>query len=732
MQSTSATTDSDDGLHDPRIAAAVQQYQALLDQGRRPDRAVFLAQYPEIGPELADCLGGLELVHQWTATDDPVPARERSDDHGRGDGLSLSIPLGDFQLKREIGRGGMGIVYEAEQLSLNRRVAVKVLPFASAFDARHLQRFRREAQAAAQLHHSNIVPVYAVGCERGVNFYAMQLIDGQSLAALIEQLRETTVTTNGDATRYGGETLSPFSQELSALRDQRRREYFRSAAQLIVQAAEALEHAHQFGIVHRDVKPANLLIGEHGRLWVTDFGLAQFHADAGLTQSGDLLGTLRYMSPEQATGQRTVIDPRADIYSIGMTLYELATLKPAFDGSNRQQILAQIVNTEPRSPRAVDPTVPQELDTIIMKAVSKSPGDRYRTAEDLAADLRRYLSDQPILARRPGLWERARKWSRRHPSFVGAALVTLAVCAAGLMIGAWRIAGEQAKTADALKREQQRSVEADRRFRQARQAVDLLVQECEEELGSGTRTRAVCKRLLEAALAYYQDFLDENVGNADAEAELRSGQERVQRILTSLSSIQSEHYLGWINAPDVQDALKMSRSQKDAIAGWWEHWSDERQAFFRDQKNRTAAGRIERYSNLARENEKSLNEILSPQQSKRFQQIGLQLMGPGAFQESYFITQLQLTVDQRRQIRDLKEESQPMAGPGGRPPGGDPGDRRRGPNRVLKLELDRILASLTLDQRRKYDELIGEPFPGAPRMPNFGPPGPPPGPPPRN
>lgn len=729
MPTPTVTTDSDDQLQDPRLNAAVRQYQSLLDAGQRPDRAVFLAQYPDLDPALADCLGGLELVHQWAA-EAPIAARAVAIETEADDGLSMSCPLGDFELKREIGRGGMGIVYEAQQLSLGRRVAVKVLPFASAFDARHLQRFRREAQAAAQLHHTNIVPVYAVGCERGINFYAMQLIDGQSLAALIEQLRDKAAADPQiDPARPGSETADLFSQEMSAQRDQRRREYFRSAARLMIQAADALEHAHQFGIVHRDIKPANLLVGEHGRLWVTDFGLAQFHAEGGLTQSGDLLGTLRYMSPEQATGQRSVIDPRADIYSIGMTLYELATLTPAFDGGNRQQLLTQIVHSEPRSPRAIDPSVPLELDTIIMKAISKSPVDRYRSAEALAADLRRYLDDQPILARRPGPVERLRKWSRRHPSLVWTCVATMFVCATGLLFSTWMIAREQAKTAAALRREQQRSVEADRRFRQARQAVDLLVQECEEELGSGTRTRAVCKRLLEAALAYYQDFLDENVGNTDAEAELRSGQERAQRILTSLSSIQSEHYLGWINAPDVQDALKLSRVQRDAIAGWWDHWSDERQAFFRDQKNRTAAGRIERYSDLARENERSLNEILTPPQSIRFQQIGLQLMGPGAFQESYFITQLQLAADQRRQIRDFKEEQQPMMGPGGRPPGGDPGDRRRGPNRVLKMELDRILAILTPDQRRKYDELIGDPFPGAPRLPS---PGPPPGPPPRN
>ncbi|MCI0681169.1 MAG: serine/threonine protein kinase, partial [Gemmataceae bacterium] len=360
-----------DPADDPRLLQAVQEYLAELEAGRRPRRQEFVRRYPDIAASLGPCLDGLDLVHQAALKDTqsfPPTATP-------GERLPAD-PLGDFQIIREIGRGGMGIVYEAVQLSLGRQVALKVLPFASTLDQRRLQRFKNEAQAAAQLHHTNIVPVHAVGCERGVHFYAMQMIDGHSLATVIEQMRgqaagdrdqaagdrrqESGIRGQGSRSQGSGvrsqwsggrgheaakgempawpipeETSSPLSMALSTQRTSKPRDFYRSAAGLMVQAAEALEHAHQFGIVHRDIKPANLLIDARGQLWITDFGLAQVQADASLTQTGDLVGTLRYMSPEQASGQSLQLDQRTDIYSLGATLYELVTLRPIVDGKTR-------------------------------------------------------------------------------------------------------------------------------------------------------------------------------------------------------------------------------------------------------------------------------------------------------------------------------------------------------------------------------------------------------------
>jgi serine/threonine protein kinase/Flp pilus assembly protein TadD len=413
---------------DGRLAEALEEYRGLLEAGAGPDREAFLSRHPEIAEELAECLSGLEFVHA-VAPALSGAAAEGAAGGDAGAGVGPGAPLGDFRIVREVGRGGMGIVYEAEQISLGRRVALKVLPFAATMDPRQLQRFHNEARAAAGLHHTNIVPVHAVGCERGVHYYAMQFIDGRTLADLITQQRQgppsQVPTMAEEEAAASATTVPPAAQATSAA--PRDKAYFRRVAEWGIQAAEALDCAHSLGVVHRDVKPANLLVDGTGRLWVTDFGLAQVHSDARLTMTGDLVGTLRYMSPEQALAKRVVIDHRTDVYSLGATLYELLTLEPAFRGADRQELLRQIAFEEPRPPRRVNRAVPAELETIVLKALEKNPAERYATAKELADDLRRWLEDQPIQARRPSLGHRARKWAQRHKPLVGAVAVCLLV-----------------------------------------------------------------------------------------------------------------------------------------------------------------------------------------------------------------------------------------------------------------------------------------------------------------
>jgi WD40 repeat protein len=231
--------------------------------------------------------------------------------------------------------------------------------------------------------------------------------------------------------------------------------YFRTVAALGVQGAEALEHAHQLGVIHRDIKPANLLVDGRGHLWVTDFGLAQFQQGGGLTMTGDLVGTLRYMSPEQALAHRVAVDHRTDVYSLGATLYELLALEPPFRGTDRQELLRQIAFEEPRAPRRLNPAIPAELETIVLKALAKNPDERYATAQELADDLRRFLEDKPIRARRPTLAQKVKKWARRHPGMVWtaalSALLLLACTAAELAVNNALIRQEEKKTAAALK-----------------------------------------------------------------------------------------------------------------------------------------------------------------------------------------------------------------------------------------------------------------------------------------
>ena len=420
---------------DPESAFAdvIAEITDRLQAGEAVDLGPYLARHPEWDDRLPGLLPALEVMAQMGSAVSGSAASERAGAD------PLPATLGDFRIVREVGRGGMGVVYEAEQISLGRRVALKVLPFAAMLDPRHLQRFHNEARAAAGLHHTNIVPVYGVGCERGIPYYAMQFIEGCTLADFIAGQRGAAPSVP---------TVPQVAQMTSAT--PRDKAYFRRVAEWGIQAAEALDCAHSLGVVHRDVKPANLLVDGTGRLWVTDFGLAQVHSDARLTMTGDLVGTLRYMSPEQALAKRVVIDHRTDVYSLGATLYELVALRPVFDGTDRHQLLRQIAFDEPRPPRRVDSAVPVELETIVLKAMGKDPDERYATAKDLADDLRRFLDDKTIHARKPTRRQRIVKWARRHQSLLKSLIAVLLLAVAGLVLTVFLIWREKEQTREAL------------------------------------------------------------------------------------------------------------------------------------------------------------------------------------------------------------------------------------------------------------------------------------------
>jgi serine/threonine protein kinase len=485
-----------------RIGQVADEFTQRLNRGERPDVEEYARLHPEIAEHLRDVLSALQLLRS-----------PDSDLSGPGDPAGT---LGDFRLLREVGRGGMGVVYEAEQISLRRQVALKVLPFAAALDPRHLQRFKNEAQAAAQLHHANIVPVHAVGCERGVHYFAMQFIDGQSLADVIAGLRqEVAASVPGDAkgAPAGARTAIPQTTGRSA----RGSEFFRGMVRLGVQAAEALDHAHQQGVIHRDIKPGNLLLDAGGHLWVADFGLARSPAGPGLTATGDVLGTLRYMSPEQALAKRALVDHRSDIYSLGVTLYEAVTLEPAYPGRDREELLRQIAAGDPRPPRRVNPAVPFDLETILLNAMAREPEGRYATAQEMADDLRRFLDGRPVLAARPTLFERATRWVRRHRQAVAAAALGLILAVAGLLVALVLLWNEQARTKAASKKAQENADEAQAQRRRAednlykalRGASNILMQLDAKEGEPPPKGESLKQALIEQGVQFFQQFIDE-------------------------------------------------------------------------------------------------------------------------------------------------------------------------------------------------------------------------------
>ena len=416
-KSTGSSIDSLSPKVQQRLVEVLERYLDDLEHGLSPNAEDLVRQYPDLAEPLRAYLNSLDFLHEATV-------QLRSSGQARSVDTDFSKKqLGDYMIIREIGRGGMGVVYEAKQISLDRKVALKVLPFAAVLDRKQIARFYNEAQAAAHLNHPNIVPVYSVGCERGVHYYAMQYIEGQALDVAIRQLRNLADTlpqhvsssvptesrAQAETAGLGSSTWKSFSNAASL----KSSNYFRTVAKLGIEAAEALDHAHQCGIVHRDIKPSNLLLDDQGKLWITDFGLARFHTDGSLTATGDVMGTIRYMSPEQVAGKSGLIDQHTDIYSLSITLYELVTLREAFEGSDRQAFLRWISDEEPRLPRQVNPAIPVDLETILLKAISKSPQDRYTTAKEMADDLRHFLEGEPILARRASVADRATKWARR-------------------------------------------------------------------------------------------------------------------------------------------------------------------------------------------------------------------------------------------------------------------------------------------------------------------------------
>jgi WD40 repeat protein/serine/threonine protein kinase len=445
---------SSDSVDYELINRIAEEFTRRIRKGERPGVEEYCDRYPQVADDLRAVLPPLAEVEHVRDEDRATPAPE----------LPELRRVDEYQILREIGRGGMGAVYEAEDTRLGRRVALKVM--AGARTGRGLERFKREARAAARLHHTNIVPVFGVGDHEGVPYYVMQFIPGLGLDEVLKEvkrLRSTSGSAGGarppgndppgapaarspvtdtfplpprgdaDATRTqadrGGRGSAPSDQAGAVgipshasgtsislpgqgARPGRKPTYWEGVAQIGLQVADALDYAHQQGVLHRDIKPSNLLLDLHGVVWVADFGLAKADGQENLTETGDVLGTLRYMPPEALEGKN---DARSDLYSLGLSLYELLALRPAYAERTREQLVKHITTTDPPRLGSVNRAIPRDLRTIVHKAIEKAPAHRYQSAKELAADLRRFVEDRPILARSISPPERAWRWCRRNP-----------------------------------------------------------------------------------------------------------------------------------------------------------------------------------------------------------------------------------------------------------------------------------------------------------------------------
>ena len=446
----------------------VADYTRQTRKGNAPQISNYKQKHPQFADEIDDLLTSVAMIEGLKSDD----SQKRTGDTTAAD-LSHLKQIGDYVIIREVGRGGMGVVFEAVHQSLGRRVAIKVMLEREPESEKNIARFRREAQAAAQLHHTNIVSVFGVGEFDGYHYYVMEYIDGISLKSAVRSLtqgdaldstlerRPATDTEENQqhpSTVGSGVTAEPTlsdseignapagnaSTGINSKNSQHRHQW---VARIGAQIADALGYSHDNGILHRDIKPANLMLDHKEHVWITDFGLVKLTGEDGITKTGAVIGTPQYLAPESLRGE---YDQRSETYCLGLTLYELATLTPAFEPGSHAEVFNRIIHEKPQPPAKADPSIPRDLATIIQKAINTEPQQRYESAQALRDDLRAFLDDRPISARRPSLIEQGWRWYRKNPMVASlAVLSSLLVCAIAIVASsAWAVTEVERRKAE--------------------------------------------------------------------------------------------------------------------------------------------------------------------------------------------------------------------------------------------------------------------------------------------
>lgn len=542
-----ATEPSDDEL----LESIIHEFTTALRAGQHPTIQQYQDRYPYLADEIADVLSSISMIEQFkSASASTTGSRQKLDS------VSKLSQIGPYKILKEIGRGGMGVVFAAIHEALGRQVAIKVMPTPLMDGETHVQRFRREAQAAARLHHTNIVSVFEAGEGQGYHYYVMDFVDGESLNQVIDRLRSMNV---GGALSNSAADLQPATTVNSSSSLEKNR--FRWAAKLAAQMADALSHAHSVGILHRDIKPSNMILDSKGRIWITDFGLAKdVSQETALTRTGDVVGTPQYLPPESL---ELKYDVRSEIYGIGLVLYEMLALKPAYTGSSPAELIAAIASKSPTPIHKIASDIPRDLATIVDKCIAREPAVRYTTAGSLHRDLVAFLEDRTIAARRPSAVESAWRWARRNPlaatlsatsavllalvavsSSVGYLLTTSALSKLRTQQSATSLAFEQSEQNYQLMKSQYDraesnvalSIEAfDEMFmhmisRGTKSSVDLEVEGLREISGVEPSLTTEDAAFLDRMVKFYEQFATLNAENVQLEAESAKAYRRVGNI----------------------------------------------------------------------------------------------------------------------------------------------------------------------------------------------------------
>ena len=549
--------DAHDGASEQLLDSIVDEFTSQIRAGLNPQVIDFQERYPQLHCQLEELLGSVKAIESLKST-----AAGKAGSSASFDRTQFPMPetIGEYQVLSELGRGGMGVVYLGKHQTLGREVAIKVLPPSLAASEDRVDRFQSEAQAAARLHHTNIVGVFGVGQNDSFHYYVMDFVAGRGLDEFIRERKKKRCESDSDSSSYSDSSSNSQPPHASTHSDQA---HFRWAARVGADLADALAYAHGQGVLHRDLKPSNFLLGDDGIVRITDFGLAKLSgSDVHLTKTGDLIGTPQYLAPESLKGQ---YDARSEVYCLGLTTYELIASVPAFAGGSPAEVLNNITTIRPTKLRKLNSKIPSDLSTVIEKAISLEPESRYPDAQAFRDDLLAFSDGRAISARRASTWQNAKRWARANPlaaSLSGLSFVLLTLVAITTSIGYW-------STHDALGKLRQQTELLHEQQTATAEALDLAIDNERKTAEEFARAEANVAISMEAFDEMFRQMITQ--GSDDIDAWEIDGFRELTRVGVSLTEADTEFLkklLGFYrqfaeqNADNVDLAAELARAYR--------------------------------------------------------------------------------------------------------------------------------------------------------------------------